>query len=482
METNDHIPLTVELQQALTTEQAWHYSIVPKAVGNGVLELYIDQGGWKSGMEEELEVLLGKQVTLIKSDSAVIRKTLSKYYLRNGRTNGAHAKVQSLSAKQGDDFLPSLIAEAKQLGSSDIHIECYEDRCRVRIRIDGLLVERYSVGKAEYPALVNKIKIRANLDIAEKRLPQDGRIFFQQEGMKFDIRVSVLPTLHGEKVVLRLLSNDATNIDIRTLGFTERQLSDYLEGVKKPHGILLISGPTGSGKTTSLYATLKLLNKETTNIVTVEDPIEYTLEGINQVQLKESIGLNFAGALRTFLRQDPDIIMLGEIRDGETAQMAIRAALTGHLVLSTIHTNSAWGTISRLVDMGVPPFLIAGTLNTSVAQRLVRLLCPHCKNETGFTADLLPRSYKLPRNLEKHFVPVGCPECFYTGYRGRKAIYEIIPVDPELAEKIRSNEPQVAQLLKERQITTLSENAFRLLESGETSADEVYSILFNSYS
>lgn len=478
---NDHIVLTTDLQQLVTTEQAWHYSIVPKSVHNGTIELYIDETFFKSGIADELEILLGKKIVLEKRETDIVRKTLSKYYLRNGRKGNPSGKIQSLSARQGEDFLSSLIAEAKQIGSSDIHIETYEDRCRVRIRIDGLLVERYTVSKSDYPALVNKIKIRANLDIAEKRLPQDGRIFFQQDGMKFDIRVSVLPTLHGEKVVLRLLSNDATNIDIRTLGFTERQLEDYLEGVKKPHGILLISGPTGSGKTTSLYATLKLLNKETTNIVTVEDPIEYTLEGINQVQLKESIGLNFAGALRTFLRQDPDIIMLGEIRDGETAQMAIRAALTGHLVLSTIHTNSAWGTISRLADMGVPPFLIAGTLNTSVAQRLVRILCPHCKNKEAFQISFLPRSYKAPRIPEYHHVPAGCPECFYTGYRGRKAIYEIIPIDHELAEQIKVNTAQVGEMLRERKITTLAENAFRLFEEGETSADEVYSILFNSY-
>jgi type IV pilus assembly protein PilB len=477
---SDEISLSTELQQLLTTEQAWHYGIIPKTVQNGTIELFIDETFLTAEIAEELEILLGKRILLEKTTSGIIRKTLSKYYLRNSRA-ASNGKVQSLSAKQGDDFLPSLIAEAKQLGSSDIHIECYEDRSRVRIRIDGLLVERYTVAKADYPALVNKIKIRANLDIAEKRLPQDGRIFFQQEGMKFDIRVSVLPTLHGEKVVLRLLSNDATNIDIRTLGFTERQLADYLEGVKKPHGILLISGPTGSGKTTTLYATLKLLNKETTNIVTVEDPIEYTLEGINQVQLKESIGLNFAGALRTFLRQDPDVIMLGEIRDGETAQMAIRAALTGHLVLSTIHTNSAWGTISRLSDMSVPPFLVAGTLNTSVAQRLVRMLCVHCKREEKFDAALLPRSYKSPRALAHHHVAAGCPECFYTGYRGRKAIYEVIPIDHELAERIKVNDAQVGHLLRERNLDTLAQNAFRLLEEGETSAEEIYPILFNSY-
>lgn len=479
----DHIPLSIDLQQLLTTEQAWHYGIVPKEAVNGQLDLFVDESRCTPGLQDELEMLLGKMIRLEKQPASVIQKTLSKYYLKNNAATKRETGVQQLafSVKQGDDFLQTLISEARSLNSSDIHIESYEDKCRVRIRIDGMLVERYAIGKNDYPALINKIKIRANLDISEKRLPQDGRIFFQAEGMKFDIRVSVLPTLHGEKVVLRLLSNDATNIDIRTLGFSEHELNDYLEGIKKPHGILLISGPTGSGKTTTLYATLKILNKETTNILTIEDPIEYTLEGINQVQLKESIGLTFASALRTFLRQDPDIIMLGEIRDGETAQMAIRAALTGHLVLSTIHTNSAWGTISRLADMGVPPFLLASTLNTSVAQRLVRLLCPHCKREEPFDAQLLPRNFKAPRQPETHFTAKGCEQCFYTGYRGRKAVYEVIPIDFELGERIKVNDHNVGGLLRERNIGTLAGNAFRLFEAGETSIEEIYSLLFTNY-
>ncbi|MCA6363629.1 MAG: type II/IV secretion system protein [Bacteroidetes bacterium] len=473
---------TPELLQLLTTEQAWHYAVVPKAAHNGTIELLVDEARNLSGLAEELEMLLGKRIVLHKTETAEVREILSRYYLRNTSQPGAaRPAATQLTAQRSDDFLPALIAEARQLGSSDIHIEVYEERCRVRIRIDGLLVERYTIGRNDYPPLINKIKIRANLDIAEKRLPQDGRIFFQQESMRFDIRVSVLPTLHGEKVVLRLLSNDATSIDISTLGFTEQQLRDYLEGVKQPHGMLLISGPTGSGKTTTLYATLKQLNKTTTNILTVEDPIEYTLEGINQVQLKESIGLTFASALRTFLRQDPDIIMLGEIRDGETAQMAVRAALTGHLVLSTIHTNSAWGTVSRLADMGLAPFLIAGTLNTSVAQRLVRLLCPHCSTEEKFDAALYPRNYKAQRTVLTHKRPAGCASCHYTGYRGRKAIYEVIPIDHELADRIRKNSPEVNDLLRERNITTLADNAFRLFENGDTSIEEIYSILFNSY-
>jgi general secretion pathway protein E/type IV pilus assembly protein PilB len=291
--------------------------------------------------------------------------------------------------------------------------------------------------------------------------------------------VSVLPTLHGEKVVMRLLNNNAGNIALDTLGFSDFDMDNYLQGVKRPNGILLISGPTGSGKTTTLYATLKLLNKETRNILTIEDPIEYTLEGINQVQLKESIGLTFSSALRTFLRQDPDVIMVGEIRDTETANMAIRAALTGHLVLSTIHTNSAWGTVSRLMDMGIPAFLVANTLNTTVAQRLVRLLCPSCKKEEDFEDNQYPKQYRPPLAVKKQFVACGCEECYFTGYKGRKAVYEVIPVDQELAVEIKNANLYIDPLLKDRGIKTISENAFELFATGQTSLEEIYPLLFS---
>lgn len=475
----DYINLTVDLQHCITPQQAWFYGIVPKKNQQLQLEFYISEDKNTNQLSNELELLLGKTIVLEKTSAAIIQKTLSKYY----RNTSNHASIKQVSAGnvKADDFLPMLISEARNLGSSDIHIEVYEEKCRVRIRIDGLLIERYTISKIDYPSLINKIKISANLDIAEKRLPQDGRIFFNSEGKKFDIRVSVLPTLHGEKIVLRLLSNDAANIDIEKLGFTPKELEGYLEGIKKPHGIILISGPTGSGKTTTLYATLKILNKEKSNIITIEDPIEYTLEGINQVQLKEDIGLTFSGALRSFLRQDPDVIMLGEIRDGETAQMAIRAAQTGHLVLSTIHTNSAWGTISRLVDMGVPPFLLASTLNTSVAQRLLRILCADCKEEKKLSSSILPKSYKAPHLPARYYVPKGCEHCHYTGYKGRKAIYEVIPIDFELADNIKNNTFSIELLLKERGIKSLRDNAYELFEQGLTSVDEIYPILLNNY-
>ncbi len=473
----DFIKLDAEIQQMITPEQAWHYKIIPSESKSGTIEFFIDETLKNSSVKDELEILFGKTITLKPLSADLIHKTLSKYYRKK-----EHKKSQAtyLANYQAEDFLYKLIEEAKSINSSDIHIEAYEEKSRVRLRIDGKLIERYIINKAEYPTLINKIKIKANLDIAEKRLPQDGRIFFDSGKDRFDIRVSALPTLYGEKIVLRLLSKDSTNVDINELGFSQLQLEDYLEGTKKAHGIVLISGPTGSGKTTTLYATLKILNKEHTNIITIEDPIEYTLDGINQVQLKEAIGLTFASALRTFLRQDPDIIMLGEIRDGETAQMAIRADLTGHLVLSTVHTNSAWGTVSRLIDMGVPSFLLANTLNLTVSQRLVRLLCPHCKKEETFNPSLLPKHYIAPFEVKTHFTSVGCDNCFYTGYKGRKAVYEVIPIDYDLANNIKIENLDVVELLKQKKVKRLSDQAFDLLSTGQTTIDEIYTILLSS--
>jgi type IV pilus assembly protein PilB len=474
MEFHEDILLSADQVHWLTKEQVLHFRVLPKDRTMDSLSVYYDGQVSPNVLKEELEMLTGLRVTLTQATEHAVSRALSKYYLKD-----SSVQAKSLQLDQTDDFLLNLITEARNLRSSDIHIEIYEFKCRVRIRIDGQLVERYLLQHDKYPALINKIKISANLDIAEKRLPQDGRISYKAQKLQFDIRVSVLPTLHGEKVVLRLLSNDATDIDLNNLGFSNVDLAHYLHGIKRPNGILLISGPTGSGKTTTLYATLKLLNKETRNVLTIEDPIEYTLEGINQVQLKESIGLGFSKALKTFLRQDPDVIMVGEIRDAETANMAIRAALTGHLVLSTIHTNSAWGTVSRLIDMGIPPFLIAGTLNTTVAQRLIRLLCPDCKESIAFDTALYPPQFKPEAVVPSHYIPKGCEKCHYTGYKGRKAVYEVIPIDQELTIAIKNNEMYVDPLLQERGILTLTKNAFNLFRDGFTALEEIYPLLFN---
>ena len=468
MNTLSDIQITIEQQQLITTDVARHYKVIPLGVEGDVLSLYVSDTN-KENFKDELEMLLGKVIKLHPIPEVLLNKALSVYYRKNN-----YERKEADVNLNNEDFLEKLIFEAKQIGSSDIHFEVYEEEARVRLRIDGLLIEKYSIAKDNYLELVNKVKIKSNLDITEKRLPQDGRINYEN----FDIRVSILPTLHGEKIVMRILGKDASSIDLNQLGFEEHEKEIYLEGVKKTNGIVLISGPTGSGKTTTLYATLKLLNKIKSNIVTVEDPIEYTLKGINQVQLKEDIGLTFTSALRSFLRQDPDIIMLGEIRDAETAKMAIRASLTGHLVLSTIHTNSALGTISRLVDMGVPAFLIAETLNVSVAQRLLRKLCPSCKEEQDFDVKELPRSFKAPFEIKKHYVSKGCESCHYTGYQGRRAIYEVIPIDYDLSIRIKKD----AQNLEHegvQKIERLSDKAYQFFAKGETSLEEVYAILVN---
>lgn len=468
-----------DVLQLIAKDIAISYRVVPKEAKTSGLVLYCDEGTAQSELMDELTVLLNKPIQLEELPKSEISRLLSTHYLSDQRIDGDVHGLSAIGARDG--FLNTLIDEAKRLKSSDIHIEAFEKKARVRIRIDGMMIERYVVEKTEYPALVNKIKIMANLDIAEKRLPQDGRIHFGSKEIGFfDIRVSVLPTLHGEKIVLRLLSNNTTNIDLNNVGLSKEDLDHYLLGVKRPNGIILISGPTGSGKTTTLYATLKLLNKTTHNILTIEDPIEYTLEGVSQVQLKESIGLGFATALRTFLRQDPDVIMVGEIRDPETANMAIRAALTGHLVLSTIHTNSAWGIVSRLLDMGIPSFLIANTLNTTVAQRLVRLLCAHCKVEAPFDDTSYPSQFVPPQHLEKHWVAQGCNQCYFTGYKGRRAVYEVIPIDVELSNEIKSGNIDIAPVLKSKNIRTLSENAFSLFQAGVTSIEEIYPLLLTN--
>lgn len=437
------------------------------------LQCYGIEGSDYLPVIKEIKAIRNLDVEIIPVSDAEFEKGVSFYYRKRG-SSFCDLKIVQI---KDSGFVSALIEEAGSIHSSDIHFEPYEKRCRIRMRIDGKLIERYVIDKGDYPALVNRIKIMSNLDISEKRLPQDGRILFEKDDKKFDVRVSTLPTIYGEKIVLRLLTREQGLLDLTKLGFTEKQYNDYTQSILNPNGLVLITGPTGSGKSTTLYATLHLLNREDNNILTIEDPIEYTLSGINQVQLKEEIGLTFGSALRTFLRQDPDIIMLGEIRDQDTAQMAIRSSLTGHLLLSTIHTNSAWGSVTRLLDMGVHSYLIADTLVACVAQRLVRLLCPHCKERylsdhsiARLVGNSMGRAYYRAR---------GCDLCFYTGYLGRKAIYEVIKIDSELSQAIRLNKLNMESYLKQQQITTLKHSALALFESGDTSLEEILPILNN---
>lgn len=454
------------IENVINKEFAWHYRIIPKEEKEEEVVFLIDKEKDKKEVVNELKIILGKEVKVIPTESLEIEKLLVLKY----RT------AQEVDRKKKTSILEEVINEAINFKSSDIHFEIYEEYTRVRYRIDGVLIEKRRIKKELYAEIVNVVKIQSNLDITEKRLPQDGRA--KVEG--YDIRVSVLPTQFGEKIVMRILGKNTDALELSSIGFDDEELKKYIESVNKSNGIILISGPTGSGKTTTLYATLKMLNSVEKNIMTIEDPIEYVLDGVNQIQLNEDIGLTFSNALRSFLRQDPDIIMLGEIRDKETSEMAIRASLTGHLVLSTIHTNSALGTISRLIDMGVPPFLLSETLNATLAQRLLRRLCDNCKRKERFNKKMFPSTYKIQKEIDFYYEPVGCESCHYTGYKGRRAIYELVIVDDDIAKEINKKEQNYSKVIKEKGIKTLSEKAFNLLENGETSLKEIYSILINA--
>jgi len=356
-------------------------------------------------------------------------------------------------------MLNALLTQAAKDGASDIHIEPYERNSSVRFRVDGTLREVVQPNRALHAALISRLKIMAELDIAEKRLPQDGRISLRIGGRAIDVRVSTLPSAHGERAVLRLLDKGDSKFTLESLGMSGEVLTRFNKLVQQPHGIVLVTGPTGSGKTTTLYAALQTLETATTNVLTVEDPIEYELAGIGQTQVNPKIDLDFAKALRAILRQDPDVIMIGEIRDFETAQIAIQASLTGHLVLATVHTNDAPSLVTRLIDMGVEPYLLSSSLLGVLAQRLVRKLCSHCKRV----------------DARGRYHPVGCAECSMTGYRGRTGVYELMTVDEKISALIhnRAAESQLFVAAEAAGLRSMRDDGERLVEAGITSAEEV---------
>ena len=370
-----------------------------------------------------------------------------------------------------------ILMDAIRKQASDIHMEPYEKTMRVRFRIDGVLYEVMRPPTHLKNALISRIKIMSRLDIAERRLPQDGRIKLRAKGREMDFRVSVMPTLFGEKVVLRLLDKGSLQLDMTKLGFEEIQYKNFREAIYMPFGMVLVTGPTGSGKTTTLYSALSDLNKISHNISTAEDPIEYNLTGINQVQVHDAIGLSFAAALRAFLRQDPDIIMVGEIRDFETAEIAVKAALTGHLVLSTLHTNDAPSTINRLLNMGVEAFLVASAVNLVIAQRLVRRICNECKVVENVPPETLLDLGILDEELGSFecYQGTGCPVCNDTGYRGRIALYEVMPLYDQIRELVLMG-ASAAEIKKESirlGMTTLRRSGLNKLKGGTTSIEEV---------
>jgi len=370
-----------------------------------------------------------------------------------------------------------ILSDAIKKGASDIHIEPYEKSFRVRYRIDGVLYDTMQPPMKLRAAIISRAKIMAQLDIAERRLPQDGRIKIRMGQKEIDFRVSTLPTIFGEKVVLRLLDKSNLQLDMSSLGFDPQALQLFEKAILAPHGMVLVTGPTGSGKTTTLYSGLHRLNTVETNIMTAEDPVEYNLAGVNQVQMKAEIGLNFAAALRAFLRQDPDIIMVGEIRDYETAEIAIKAALTGHLVLSTLHTNDAPSTVSRLINMGVEPFLVAASTNMILAQRLARKICNSCKEEITVPRQALVDVGFAPDESKglSCYQGKGCMECNDTGYRGRVALYEVMPITEDIKDAILQGASvnEMKELGRKHGMKTLREAGLQKIREGMTTIPEI---------
>ena len=445
---------------------------------------------------EDVAMITGLNVKTVISFKSEIEKTINRVYSTASENIAESIDEESLSRlspKELEDagmesrvdsapivkLVNSIISEAYNLNASDIHIEPEEFETRIRFRIDGDLLVYNTINKNLHNLVTTRIKLIAGMNIAEKRVPLDGSFKFKSEYVTVDMRVSSIPTPHGEKLVLRLLGADKNvTYDLHSLGLSDQTLAKINESIKVPHGIFLVTGPTGSGKTTTLYSILHGLNDEKKSIVTVEDPVERNFKGINQVQINTKAGLTFASGLRSILRQDPDIIMVGEIRDGETAEIAIRAAITGHLVLSTLHTNDALSSVHRLVDMGVEPYMVASSVKCVVAQRLVKRVCTHCSHEV----EIEPEANRLLNNkMVKSFKGEGCVRCNQTGYLGRVAVFEVVQIDHKLQEMIsnRASMETMKRYVSENDIRSLREELIDLVNQGMTSSDEAVRILYN---
>lgn len=436
----------------------------------------------KSDIQKAIEEFYGK--------TAMFQEAVDASY-DSGSLAASRAEAEMETSDESELSLDKLIARAEEAPvvklvdliirqaiderASDIHLEPFKDRISLRYRIDGKLYEISPPARHLHMAIVSRIKILSKLDIAEKRLPQDGAITVKIDNRPIDIRVSTVPTIFGEKAVLRILDKGSIVLELNQMGFEGKQLEAMRKSMNSPYGLILVTGPTGSGKSTTLYAILNEIKDPTKNIVTVEDPVEYKLDGINQVQVKPEIGLTFANALRSFLRQDPDIMLVGEVRDLETAQICIRSALTGHLVLSTLHTNDAPSAVTRLVDIGIEPYMVAPSLLLIVAQRLIRKLCPHCKEAYEPNQTEL-RSIKLKSDLI--YRPKGCPECGHLGYKSRACIAEVMHVTEELRDLInqRASFQKIREVARSQGMQTLNEAALKKVEEGITSLEEALSI------
>ena len=410
---------------------------------------------------------------------------LSREYEKQTQNDDTALSIEEIKKRTESEpvvKLASLIFnEAIKLKASDIHIEPVEQGANIRYRIDGLLAQHMDISRGMYVPLTSRIKIMADLDIAEKRIPQDGRIQYNVGEEQFDFRVSTLPTHYGEKTVIRILKHDLGLLALSRIGFTEKELGSINELIEKPQGMIFVTGPTGSGKSSTLFACLNAIRKKAINITTIEDPIEYKVEGINQVQINEKAGVTFASTLRSILRQDPDVILVGEIRDRETAEIAIQASQTGHLVFSTLHTNDAISAITRLKDLGIPGFLISSSLLAILAQRLVRLLCPRCKEKAPLSNEIRERWRMVfsDEQLPDAWSARGCEECHTTGYKGRVGIFELAIISDEMRDLITENsaESKVRQFLRSAGMKTLLQNGIEKIERGLTTPEELLRVV-----
>ncbi len=488
-------------QQLGLRELITRFNALPVSKQNNQLLIAVSDPTHPS-IEDEFRFTTGLNVELVLAEHNTLKAAIRRLY---GKSINDEAKqnreisqdelanlveisndeIQAIEDLSQDEspvsrFINQVLLDAVRKGASDIHFEPYENTYRIRLRCDGILVETHQPANHLSRRLAARIKILSKLDIAERRLPQDGRIKLRlNKDTAIDIRVSSLPTLWGEKIVLRLLDSSAANLDIDKLGYDDPQKQSYLKALKKPQGMILVTGPTGSGKTVSLYTGLKILNTPEINISTAEDPVEINLAGINQVQVHPKIGFSFADALRSFLRQDPDVVMVGEIRDLETAEIAVKAAQTGHLVLSTLHTNSAAETVVRLTNMGVAPFNLASSLSLIIAQRLARRLCRHCKIATSPSASLQSQFQLSPDQTIYQANNSGCNECT-GGYSGRVGIYEVMTFNAELAEAIMQNASvaKIESIAKANGMNTLQQSGIEKLKQGVTSVAELQRILY----
>jgi type IV pilus assembly protein PilB len=478
-ETLKELPIPHSVLSLIPYSIAVEYSVLPFNVDEkGRLEVAIEYGTDFDALQK-LQTALGACVKPHNLDRMTVLSLIDKHYgpqAKRDQAAGVQARERRLIYKPGDStvtIVNDIIFEAIRLRASDIHLEPFEREMAIRFRIDGVLQEMTTVPVDRILETVSRIKIMAKMDIAEKRRSQDGRIRIDEQGRDVDIRVSTLPTDFGEKVVLRLLDKGAFDYRLELIGMDPQRLALFKRAVEQPNGIVLLTGPTGSGKTTTLYAVINHVKRPEINISTVEDPIEYNMPGVNQTQVNPAAGMTFANSLRTLLRQDPDVIMVGEMRDRETAEIAIRSSLTGHLVLSTLHTNDAAAAVTRLVDMGVEPYLVSSSLTMIIAQRLVRAICVNCKCEATVSDDI-----KAGLGLQKGVVlykGLGCSACGYTGYRGRTGIFEVLPISDSLRSLINTKPPasEVRNLALKEGLVLLRDHALSKLTDGITSVEEV---------